>query len=117
MSVNYPAGSIEITNYAMTDSIAHGTISVTSIEHVSSIGKKTPTAFISGRCNVPNARGCQFWMMIADNGKEKPPSADQKLKRTPDIVSFVVIDARGKHVAYGTGILIQGDITIAPSPN
>jgi len=48
--------------------------------------------------------------MIADNKKAAVPG-------TPDVVSFLVFDGTGKRVAYGTGPLAEGDLTVAPTGN
>ena len=35
--------------------------------------------------------------------------------KTPDIVSFLVLDAKGNRIAYGTGPVIHGQVTVAPN--
>lgn len=106
----YPAGSLTIGGISMSDSLAQGTITATTLEQVTSTGKHTPTVYLNGRCKAENVSGCRFWMMIADNKR-----SDQK--GTPDVVSFVVFDGTGKRAAYGTGPVTQGDLYVAPAPN
>ena len=89
----------------MSDSSAGATITATTFEQVTSIGKHTPTAFINGRCKAAEINGCRFWLMIADNkGLDR--------EGTPDIVSFLVVDGTGRRVAYGTGPVLKGDIKV-----
>ena len=108
----YPGGEIVIHNISMTDSIVQGTIKVITIEQVTTTGKHTPTVYVNGRCIVrgkmaKKIRGCRFWMMIADNKRER--------KGTPDVISFLVFDGHGHRIAYGTGPVIKGDITVTPT--
>lgn len=102
----YPVGTLEIRGLSMSDSIVQGVISAVTFEQVTSTGKHSPTVYLNGRCKADNARGCRFWLMIADNGRG--PDG------TPDVVGFLVSDATGKRVAYGTGPVVEGDITVAP---
>ncbi len=69
-----------------------------------SIGEAmTLIVFVSGACrDGPNSR--QFWLMLVDNGFDQA--------RAPDIVAFLVSDRGGKRLAYGTGPIHQGDISI-----
>lgn len=106
----YPTGTVKIFDINMSDSIAQGTITGTTLEQVTTTGKHTPTVFLNGRCRADNVNGCRFWMLIADNKKEGAEG-------TPDIVSFLVFDGTGKRVAYGTGPVIKGDITVQPTGN
>jgi hypothetical protein len=106
----YPAGSLTIAGISMSDSIVQGTITATSFEQMTSTGKHTPTLYVNGRCKAEGARGCRYWLMIANNKK-----ADAK--GTPDVVSFLVFDGTGKRVAYGTGPLADGDLDVAPTGN
>ena len=107
----YPTGSITLSNISMSDTLVGGTITSTEIEQVTSTGKHTPTAYISGRCKADVKGGCRFWVLIADN-----KTADSK-EGTPDIVSFLVFDGTGHRVAYGTGPVVKGDIKVASTPN
>ena len=107
----YPAGTLSITGISMSDSAVQGTITATTFEQVTTTGKHTPTVFLNGRCRAGEVRGARFWMMIANN---KSPESQT---RTPDIVSFLVVDETGKRVAYGTGPVVSGDIKIDPTPN
>lgn len=109
---DYPTGSVTIL-VDLSDSFK-GTARSTTIEQVNTHGKHTPTAVITGRCNVTldeNAtapRGCRFWILVSNNRRLN----DQG---TPDVISFIVYDRSGKRVAYGSGPATEGDITVAPS--
>jgi hypothetical protein len=107
----YPTGTLVIDKLSMNDSTLQGTIKATLIEQVTSTGRATPTAFLNGRCVADGLKGGRFWMMITDNTREPGPKA------TPDIVSFLIFDQTGKRVAYGTGPVVRGNITVAPTPN
>jgi hypothetical protein len=106
----YPAGSLRIFDLSMSDSSVQGIIGETTFEQVTTTGKHTPTLFLNGRCKADNVNGCRFWMLIADNKREDA-------RGTPDIISFLVFDGTGKRVAYGTGPVIKGDITVQPTGN
>ena len=114
MGTGYPGGRIVIHNISMSDSTIQGAIEATNIEQVTTTGKHTPTVYVNGRCIVKGEmgrkiRGCRFWMMIADNRSIK------QTKGTPDVISFLVFDRGGNRVAYGTGPVVKGDITVAPT--
>ena len=100
----YPAGTLAI-DVDMSDSIVKGTITGVTFEQVTSTGKDTPTAYLNGRCKAARATGCRFWLMIADN---KPPNE----KGTPDVIGFLVLNGVGQRVAYGTGPVVEGDISV-----
>jgi hypothetical protein len=106
---SYPAGTVQITNLSMTDSVVQGGLASTLIEQLTSTGKHTPTLYASGRCRADGVIGCRFWLLIADNRQ-----GDAK---GPDVVSFLVFNGVGQRVAYGTGPIVQGDIQIAPTSN
>jgi len=106
----YPTGTLRILDINMSDSIAQGTIAGTTFEQVTTTGKHTPTVFLNGRCKAENVQGCRYWMLIADNKREGAEG-------TPDIVSFLVFDGTGKRVAYGTGPVIKGDVTVQSTSN
>lgn len=101
----YPDGTVGIS-VSMSDSTYNGLIESTNIEQVTSTGKHTPMAFINGRCKTPNnaIRGCRFWLLMADN-------------RAQDIAAFLVVDQKGQRIAYGSGPVRAGDITIAGTGN
>jgi hypothetical protein len=109
-AAGYPAGSVRIV-VDLTDS-TRGTITSTSLEQVTSTGKQSPTAYVSGRCTAsPTAiSGCRFWLMIADNGSLIS-------RGTPDVLGFLVIDGRGTRIAYGTGPIREGDFRVASTAN
>jgi hypothetical protein len=110
---NYPSGSMEITT-DLTDSFK-GIFTSTSIELINSLGRDTPSIFLTGRCDVKRSeqseiqKGCKYWVMISDNKKVNDKGG------TPDIVGFVVHDRNGSLIAYGTGPVISGDIVVIPS--
>jgi hypothetical protein len=104
----YPAGGFEI-RVDMTDSLVQGTIVGETIDQLTSTGKHSPTAYLSGRCKAEQVSGCRYWLMLADNGPENDG--------TPDVVGFLVFDGTGVRVAYGTGPVVDGDIVVAPTSN
>ena len=117
-SNGYPAGSLTISGISMSDSTVAGTITATTFDQLTSTGKDTPTAYMTGRCTTqtaaggPPVAGCKYWIMFADNAKVSsvPPT-----QTTPDIVSFLVFDKTGKRIAYGTGPVVKGDIAVSPT--
>ena len=100
----YPAGTMSIV-VDMTDSLFKGTVSATQFDQVTSAGTASPIAFMSGRCTAEKVDGCRFWLMVADNAKDK----------AGDVVGFLVVDGTGKRFAYGAGSVDTGDITVSPS--
>lgn len=114
----YPTGHVNL-DIDLTDSLRCTAVS-TTVEQVTSYGRATPTMIVSGRCDVrPKNQdkaqppvGCRYWVLLADN--EKEPSSNQT-KRTPDVVSFFVEDFAGKRLAYGTGTITEGNLTIEPN--
>ncbi len=104
----YPDGRLVIS-VDMSDSFK-GTIASTTIEQLTSTGKHTPTAYLSGRCKADGIAGCRFWLMVADN-----KGANAKV--TPDVVGFLVFNGVGKRVAYGTGPVAKGDYKVSPTSN
>ena len=109
---DYPSGSIRL-KIDLTDSLKCD-VAAKTIEQINSMGKHTPTLFITGRCVVdpnedsPIPRGCRYWLMIADNSR-----GDHE--ETPDVVGFVIFDRSGKRIAYGTGPVKKGNVTVSPS--
>jgi len=55
----------------------------------------------------PDAKGCRFWLMIANNKKANQDG-------TADIVGFAIHDNKGTRIAYGTGPVKSGDFEIDP---
>jgi len=114
----YPTGVLGVFGLSMSDSTVQGDIIFDTFEQVTSTGKHTPTAWVNGRCTVRNIQptpapiiGCHYWLMVADNNN--PTVAN----RTPDIVSLFVVDATGKRIAYGTGPVVDGDLSVSPTSN
>ena len=103
---DYPEGSLKMS-IDLSDGFM-GVVESKTFYQLTSMGKHTPTAFLSGTCNVSGYKGCRFWLMIANN-KGKPED------KTPDIISFLIMDGKGNRVAYGTGPVVEGDIKIDPS--
>lgn len=104
---DYPSGTLRI-RVDLSDS-AKGTFVVRTVEQLDTTGKHTPTAYATGRCAADvdvQASGCRYWLMLADNKREGE-------EQTPDVISFLVYDRNGKRVAYGTGPVAKGDVTIA----
>lgn len=91
----------EMSDTAQDEMVIYGV----TFDQVTRVGKHTPTAYLSGRCEVPGYLGCRFWMMVADNGPGW---------RTPDVIGFLVFDGKGMRLAYGTGPVVDGDIEVTP---
>lgn len=113
-SNGFPTGSLTLFNISMTDSAVQGTINATTFDQLTSTGRATPTAYMSGRCEASSATGaaptpCHYWIMFAHNNTE--PSVGE----APDIVSFLVFNKSGQRIAYGTGPLAQGSIAVSPT--
>jgi hypothetical protein len=111
-ATGYPILGALNVNVAMNDSTLVGVFSATTVDQITVTGRITPTAYLSGRCTVPSGSivGCRYWMMLVDNSNPTVPPG------TADIVGFLVFDKSGTRIAYGTGPLVAGDISIAPSP-
>ncbi|MEE8282526.1 MAG: hypothetical protein V3R47_03295 [candidate division NC10 bacterium] len=99
----YPEGKLQI-DIDMSDSAISGILVGTTFEQLTSTGKRTPTAYLNGRCKAGKAPGCRFWLMVVDNSEGD--------KGTPDVIGFLVLNEAGNRVAYGTGPVAQGDITV-----
>ena len=112
----YPIGSLGISGLSMSDSTAQGDIIFTTYEQVTTTGKHSPMAWVNGRCKAQTAlgvaiEGCHYWLMMANNNNQFQNG------KTLDVVSLLVFDATGKRVAYGTGPVVDGDVTIAGTSN
>lgn len=109
---DYPAGDLMI-RADLSDS-SRAVFVATSIELINSYGKHNPTLYLTGRCKmdsfagVPQAKGLRYWLMVANNKQAQDP------RGTPDVVGFAIHDNTGARIAYGTGPLRAGDITVAP---
>jgi hypothetical protein len=118
----YPAGQFTI-KVDMTDTngaVNKGTVTSTTIEQVTTTGFDTPTLYMNGRCSFPPSstgggqqQGCRYWLMIADNASHAAGSAGG----TPEVIGFLIINSQGGRVAYGTGPVSSGHITITPTSN
>lgn len=99
---DYPSGSLKITT-DLSDTV-NGTFNTKNIELINSHGKGNPTVFLTGKIDedLPNYKGCRYWLMIANNRTNAHHNS-------ADIVSFSINDKNGQLVAYGTGTLAQGD--------
>jgi hypothetical protein len=104
----YPSGGLRI-DVDMSDSTVQGTIAGDTIDQLTSTGKHSPTAYLAGRCTAEGISGCRYWLMLADNSRYQDG--------TPDVVGFLVFDGAGVRVAYGTGPVVDGDISVAPTSN
>jgi hypothetical protein len=103
----YATGNILIS-LDLTDSVS-GTVTSTVLDQVTTVGKNTPTAYLSGRCTASPTPipGCRFWVMVADNKQAQGQAS-------ADIISLVLFDGAGKRVAHATGAVRDGDFTVAP---
>lgn len=109
----YPDGVLVI-GVDMSDSVVQGSVFAQTIEQVTSTGEESPTVYLNGRCTAEAVRGvipgCRFWLMIADNR-----SGNGRV--TPDVIGFLILNGVGQRVAYGTGPVVEGDITVASTSN
>ncbi len=110
----YPAGNVFI-KADLSDSVK-GSFNATSVELINSYGKHNPTIYITGQCKgdivvgAAPLKGLRYWVMIADNRGVQPAAAPA----TPDVVGFAIHDRNGNRIAYGTGPLRSGNITVEP---
>lgn len=100
----YPTGSITM-RFSMSDTTISD-MQATLIEQMTTVGKHTTTTFMNGRCTANSGTvPCHFWLLLANN---KWTSLD-----TPaDVVSVLVVDRLGNYLAYGTGPIKSGDISV-----
>ena len=109
---DYPSCSLSIT-VDLTDSVK-GTFISRDVQQLDTTGKVTPTLFATGKCNFDgenarDVRGCRYWLLMADNKREEE-------RETADVISFLIYDRNGKRVAYGTGPVAKGDVSIRATP-
>jgi hypothetical protein len=113
-TTGYPSGSLTISGISMNDSTIQGTVVATTIDQLTTTGKTTPTAYLNGRCTADTAPapipGCRYWIMFADNNNVAGTQG------THDVISFLIFNKNGQRVAYGTGPVVSGHITVAPTP-
>ncbi|MDH5411750.1 MAG: hypothetical protein OEY16_10215 [Alphaproteobacteria bacterium] len=107
-TTGYPTGTVQI-KVDMSDSTVKGEVISTALHQLAATGKHTPTAYASGWCKAEGVVGCRFWLMVADNN-----AAGETRDR--DIASFLILDANGHRMAYGTGPVISGKINVKPAP-
>jgi hypothetical protein len=106
----YPSATSLTINVDLSDS-AKGVFLVKTVEQLDTMGKHTPMLFATGRCNADadgQPQGCRYWLMLVDNKSVSEP-------QTPDVIGFVVYDRGGKRIAYGTGPVTKGDVTVVPN--
>ena len=103
---NYAGGQMSM-KINMSDSQIQGLVTLTSFDYVVSTGKHTPTLYFSGRCKAEGVAGCRYWLFLTDNAK---PGVRL------NVAGFLILDGNGQRVAYGTGVLARGEITVAPAP-
>jgi hypothetical protein len=115
-STGYPTGSLTISGISMNDSLVEGTIVANTIDQLTSTGRATPTAYLNGRCSVDSSgaqnqfQGCRYWIMFANNNSAAPLQGG-----TQDVVSLLVFNKFGQRIAYGTGPVVRGHISVAPT--
>ena len=135
----FPQGKVELARIAMTDSTVQGLIVATTIDQVTSTGKHSAMAFLSGRCRVrhngplpaeplpadlPDVNptgvrpiphhpfsGCRYWITLADN--RDGDNAVGPPSETSDVVGFLVINGRGRRIAHGMGPVVSGNISVS----
>lgn len=99
----HPTGTITMRFSLSDSSIAD--MQVTLIEQMTTVGKHTPTTYLSGRCTANGGIPCHFWLMLSDNRIPQIPG-------TADVVGVLVLDKKGNPLTYGTGPVRTGDITV-----
>ncbi len=100
----HPTGTISMRFSLSDSSIAD--MQVTLIEQMTTVGKHTPTTYLSGRCTANGGTiPCHFWLMLADNRIPQLPG-------TADVVGVLVLDKKGNTLTYGTGPVRTGDISV-----
>lgn len=105
----FPSGSISM-RFSLTDS-SITSLTVTTIEQMTTTGKHTPTMFLNGRCMAQNNTvPCHYWLLLSDN-------KDPNVAGTADVISVLVVDKTGKRLTYGTGPLSSGDIDVVATSN
>jgi len=106
---DYPSGAMTI-RVDLSDS-AKGVFVIKTVEQLDTTGRATPTTYATGRCSADvdaKAVGCRYWLMLVDNKRTEE-------KETADVISFLVYDRNGKRIAYGTGPVVKGDVSITPT--
>lgn len=102
-----PRGNLDITMNLTDSSIRK--IHSTEVLQMTSGGKHTPMAFLSGRCE--SDRGpCSYWAVIADN------TLEVRSRHTLDIISFLVLSPQGQRLSYATGFVKEGGVSVAHAP-
>lgn len=107
---DYPVGNLTIRT-TLNDG-AVGTFVTDNIELINSHGQANPTVFLTGRCRDqinPDAKGCRYWLMIANNRPAVVPAA-----ATADVIAFAIHDRLGNRIAYGCGPVRAGDMNVLP---
>lgn len=100
----HPTGTISM-RFSLSDSTI-ADMQVTLIEQMTTVGKHTPTTYLSGRCTANGGTiPCHFWLTLTDNRIPALPG-------TPDIVGVLVLDKKGNTLTYGTGPVKSGDVTV-----
>jgi hypothetical protein len=101
----YPTGNITM-RFSLSDVTTISDLRVTLIEQMTSVGKHTPTTYMNGRCTANGGTvPCHFWLMLADNRLNT-------IDTPADVLSVLVVDKAGNRLAYGTGPIKTGDITV-----
>jgi len=99
-----PVGTLSVGNISLSDSTLNTAFVAKTIEQVTSAGKHSPMAFVSGLCDW-HGTSCRYWLMLADN-------KGSQQKGTPDIAGFIVLDMKGARINYGAGPVVKGNIEV-----
>ncbi len=99
----HPTGTITM-RFSLTESSIND-MQVTLIEQMTTVGKHTPTTYLSGRCVADGGVPCHFWLTLTDN---RVPT----LAGTADTVGVLVLDKKGNTLTYGTGPVRTGDVVV-----
>lgn len=103
-STPYPHGTISM-RFSMSDTTISD-MQVTLIEQMTTFGKHTTTMMMNGRCTANGGTiPCHFWLLLSNN---KWSAIDSPA----DVASVLVVNSMGSYLAYGTGPIKSGDISV-----
>ena len=104
----FPQGTLTL-ELELNDPQFRGPLNAILIESVRTVGRNTPTVYLSGRCEMPGILGCRFWLSVADNDHFNEGDV-------PDVVNFVALDAQGREVAYLSAPTSRSSVSAQTAP-